>query len=326
MAATLHQAVLVQRCRLSSVHRHCGAFCNVGAWAAQEKALQLQTLRELEPVVAESAGGQQRAGELELCQEAVRRHLHEGAYQQDEIEEALGTTLQQLFDSSPSSQRQAGAVIVLSSDLQLLRQGSLVWQRPACIAYAEDHPAVAAWQQLWLGNSSAIIGPCRTNRGQSLFMLMPPVISSRRLQWKNMQLNQQAELGAMLYRAVKASGGVFKLRDRALHVYSEAARVPRFRDACNAEAGADDTLRRLGDLMNASHASCRCHLDPLRMLACSDEPPQLGDLTSTAAPAATLLALSHPIARLYETGAAWHPAAPCYLHPLPLGHTTTWSL
>ena len=83
-------------------------------------------------MVAESAGGQQRAGELELCQEAVRRHLHEGAYQQDEIEEALGTTLQQLFDSSPSSQRQAGAEIVLSSCLQSLRQGSPMWLTPGC--------------------------------------------------------------------------------------------------------------------------------------------------------------------------------------------------
>lgn len=80
---------------------------HVGVWAAQEKALQLQTLRELEPVVAESASSQQQAGELELCQQAVQRHLHEGTYQQDEIEEALGTTLQQLFEGSPTSHRQA---------------------------------------------------------------------------------------------------------------------------------------------------------------------------------------------------------------------------
>lgn len=85
-----------------------------------------------------------------------------------------------------------------------------------------------------------------------------------------------AEPTSMLHRAVKASGGAFKLRDRALHVYSEAARVPQFRDACNAEAGADDTLRRLGDLMNASHASCRCNADLHKMLACSSEPLQLG--------------------------------------------------
>jgi hypothetical protein len=76
---------------------------------SQEKALQLQTLKELEPVVAESAGSQQQVSELELCQQAVRQHLHEGAYQQGEIEEALGTTLQQLFDDSPSSRRRASA-------------------------------------------------------------------------------------------------------------------------------------------------------------------------------------------------------------------------
>lgn len=113
----------------------------------QEKALQLQTLKELEPVVSDSAGGQQHASELELCQvpdsasrigipysfaeclsfnsralalalhfvglqlasshaqEAVRRHLHSGAYQQQEIEEALGAPLQQLFADNPSSLR-----------------------------------------------------------------------------------------------------------------------------------------------------------------------------------------------------------------------------
>lgn len=44
----------------------------------------------------------------------------------------------------------------------------------------------------------------------------------------------------------------FKLRQRALHVYSEAARVLQFRDACK-----EGNIQKLGQLMNESHASCR---------------------------------------------------------------------
>ncbi len=57
---------------------------------------------------------------------------------------------------------------------------------------------------------------------------------------------------------VKAAGGKFKLRDRAVHVWGEAARVPAFREVCNdSAAAAADKLRRLASLMDASHASCR---------------------------------------------------------------------
>lgn len=44
----------------------------------------------------------------------------------------------------------------------------------------------------------------------------------------------------------------FKLQQRASHVYSEAARVVLFKDACQV-----GDLQRLGKLMNESHASCR---------------------------------------------------------------------
>ena len=50
----------------------------------------------------------------------------------------------------------------------------------------------------------------------------------------------------------------FKLRDRALHVYSEAARVPEFKAACDGNAPADEKLLELARLMDLSHASCRC--------------------------------------------------------------------
>jgi N-acetylgalactosamine kinase len=45
----------------------------------------------------------------------------------------------------------------------------------------------------------------------------------------------------------------FQLRNRALHVYSEAARVHKFSDECKSQP----SLQTLGDLMNASHESCR---------------------------------------------------------------------
>uniref|UniRef100_A0A383V891 Galactokinase n=1 Tax=Tetradesmus obliquus TaxID=3088 RepID=A0A383V891_TETOB len=48
----------------------------------------------------------------------------------------------------------------------------------------------------------------------------------------------------------------FRLRDRALHVYSEAGRVYGFRDVCKSDAAAEDKLSQLGSLMDASHASC----------------------------------------------------------------------
>ena len=45
----------------------------------------------------------------------------------------------------------------------------------------------------------------------------------------------------------------FQLRNRAVHVYSEAARVHKFSDECKDQP----SLQVLGELMNASHESCR---------------------------------------------------------------------
>ena len=48
---------------------------------------------------------------------------------------------------------------------------------------------------------------------------------------------------------------MFKLYNRASHVYSEARRVEEFQEICNtAPPGAAE---KLGQLMNESHASCR---------------------------------------------------------------------
>ncbi|XP_051129457.1 galactokinase-like [Andrographis paniculata] len=48
----------------------------------------------------------------------------------------------------------------------------------------------------------------------------------------------------------------FKLHQRAAHVYSEARRVYAFKDAVLAASSEEDTLKKLGDLMNESHYSC----------------------------------------------------------------------
>ncbi|KAM7414786.1 hypothetical protein PAMA_019548 [Pampus argenteus] len=47
----------------------------------------------------------------------------------------------------------------------------------------------------------------------------------------------------------------FKLHQRAKHVYGEAARVLQFKSVCDSVAA--ESIQRLGDLMNQSHASCR---------------------------------------------------------------------
>ncbi|XP_008267252.1 N-acetylgalactosamine kinase isoform X3 [Oryctolagus cuniculus] len=48
---------------------------------------------------------------------------------------------------------------------------------------------------------------------------------------------------------------IFKLYQRAKHVYSEAARVLQFKKIC--EEAPDNVVQQLGELMNQSHRSCR---------------------------------------------------------------------
>jgi N-acetylgalactosamine kinase len=48
----------------------------------------------------------------------------------------------------------------------------------------------------------------------------------------------------------------FKLKQRAMHVYSEAGRVYEFEKVCRSSTG-DNALRELGRLMDDSHESCR---------------------------------------------------------------------
>ncbi|KAJ4766502.1 Galactokinase [Rhynchospora pubera] len=48
----------------------------------------------------------------------------------------------------------------------------------------------------------------------------------------------------------------FKLFQRASHVYSEARRVYAFKDTVSSKLSEEETLKKLGDLMNESHHSC----------------------------------------------------------------------
>eukprot|EP00884_Botryococcus_braunii_P009664 jgi/Botrbrau1/1869/Bobra.146_1s0056.1 len=88
---------------------------------------------------------------------------------------------------------------------------------------------------------------------------------------------------------VASTLGGFKLRQRALHVISEAARVPEFREVCNGSLPPEEKLTRLGKLMDESQASCR------DLYECSC--PELDELVSIAKNAGALGA------RL--TGAGW---------------------
>lgn len=96
---------------------------------------------------------------------------------------------------------------------------------------------------------------------------------------------------------VAPSVGGLRLRDRAVHVFSEAARVRAFAAACSESAGGDAgadaseaaLLSRLGQLMDASHASCR----DLYQCSC----PELEELVAAAKEGGALGA------RL--TGAGW---------------------
>ncbi|KAF7837695.1 galactokinase [Senna tora] len=48
----------------------------------------------------------------------------------------------------------------------------------------------------------------------------------------------------------------YKLHQRAAHVYSEAKRVHAFKDIVSSKLSEEETLKKLGDLMNESHYSC----------------------------------------------------------------------
>ena len=71
------------------------------------------------------------------------------------------------------------------------------------------------------------------------------------------QLGQQPHRTPLASCAQLLRGAGYKLRQRALHVFTEAARVPEFREACNSRASTQDKMAELARLMNDSQTSCR---------------------------------------------------------------------
>ena len=106
------------------------------------------------------------------------------------------------------------------------------------------------------------------------------------------KIYEDSPISLKVLQAAREDGGLL-LRDRALHVFDESARVLQFAKICNeasaAGGGGEGDLKALGSLMDASHESCS------NLFGCSC--PELEDLVSAARSAGSLGA------RL--TGAGW---------------------
>ncbi|KAL4245588.1 Galactokinase [Abortiporus biennis] len=84
----------------------------------------------------------------------------------------------------------------------------------------------------------------------------------------------EAEFHEVYLSWVDVEATYFQLYKRTKHIYSEALRVLQFRELClsssSSNANAEDVLKSLGDLMNASHESCsqvyQCSCDELDLL------------------------------------------------------------
>lgn len=59
------------------------------------------------------------------------------------------------------------------------------------------------------------------------------------------------------FQAAFAATDNFKLRDRTVHVFEEAARVHEFKRVCDSDIDDSTKVERLGQLMDQSHASCK---------------------------------------------------------------------
>ena len=88
---------------------------------------------------------------------------------------------------------------------------------------------------------------------------------------QQLELTEQ-ELTSKFINGIKIEAKGFKLRDRAVHVYSEALLVYKFANVCSNPS--PHQLQELGSLMNQSHSSCK------ELFECSCD--ELDELTSLA--------------------------------------------
>eukprot|EP00798_Chlamydomonas_sp_ICE-L_P022440 gene22440-29553_t len=81
----------VVECRLAA------AMLAVALGATKEKAVEIKTLKDVEPFVTEKFGA---GNVLAHAANAVREHLHSGLYTHEEIETSLGASLEKIFADS----------------------------------------------------------------------------------------------------------------------------------------------------------------------------------------------------------------------------------
>lgn len=127
------------------------------------------------------------------------------------------------------------------------------------LALALGEPAAKAAKKRTLGEVEAALGGLDAAAGKAEELLHEGVYTPAELvkllgglSLADLFERDPTSVAVLEHRGDKG----FKLRDRATHVFSEAARVFAFQAAC-AGAGGDTTLGALGALMDASHASCR---------------------------------------------------------------------
>ena len=73
---------------------------------------------------------------------------------------------------------------------------------------------------------------------------------------KELELSEQ-ELRDTFIKGMVIEATEYKLKNRAIHVFSEAKRVYDFKQICSQTSASISQLEQLGALMNASHSSCR---------------------------------------------------------------------
>ncbi|XP_030045429.1 N-acetylgalactosamine kinase isoform X2 [Microcaecilia unicolor] len=111
------------------------------------------------------------------------------------------------------------------------------------------------WKTLWkLGDLQMKLGVSLEEMLTVVEKTLHPEPYSREEICKSLGINLE-ELRSIILSQNTQDVCSFKLYQRAEHVYSEAARVLRFKKVCD-EAPAD-AIQLLGDLMNQSHMSCR---------------------------------------------------------------------
>ncbi|KAF5838871.1 ribosomal protein S5 domain 2-type protein [Dunaliella salina] len=134
-AAPRRYNLRVVECRLAAI------MMTLALGATPEASRSVQTLKDVEPKVAESLG----SPGLDACLEAVHKHLHEAPYTHDELETALGVPLDSLYTGSPASLKV----------LQVAREGGGFKLRQRAEHVFEEEKRVLEFKAVCDGSASA---------------------------------------------------------------------------------------------------------------------------------------------------------------------------